>query len=205
MSKAIAEYSNAIKISYLKKNNFIIPEYKDGSITSDIMRWTCGNNVNSIELTTNINGKDDYIKLRYTHTDHATGEKENINSKISLTTTPCYFGNKRYWFICPLIKNGKYCGRRVGVIYSIGKYYGCRHCGEIAYSSQNLGGRYKGFVSVPDVEKAEKEIKRYYYKGQPTKKYKKYLKLSDKLDEGFIADLMKSNKKLRRQFAEFRD
>lgn len=110
-----------------------------------------------------------------------------MDFKIPLTTTPCKYGGVRYWFICPLSKNGQYCGRRVGVIYSIGKWFGCRHCGEIAYSKQMEGGKYRwNGVSIPDLEKAEKEIKRYYYNGKPTRKYKRYMRLNDKFEMGWI-------------------
>jgi hypothetical protein len=113
-------------------------------------------------------------------------EKEYMNYKVQLTTTPCNYGKNRYWFICPLTKNEKYCGRRVGVLYKIGKWFGCRHCGEIAYNSQMQSEKYKGFVSIPDIERAEEKVKRYYYKGKPTRKYRKVMKLNEKFEDGLL-------------------
>jgi len=195
MSKAIAEQSNSLSIFWLKK--YIISDgYKSGVIT-----WIFGasENKNSIGYAAVIDEDESYISLRYTYTDRNSGNKEDMDYKIELTTTPCNYGGKRYWFICPLSKNGKYCGRRVGVIYLIGKYFGCRHCGEIAYNSQMQSDRYKGFVSIPDIEKAEKEIKRYYYKGKPTKKYRKLIRLNEKFDRG----LLRTTAKLDKRFANF--
>ena len=41
-----------------------------------------------------------------------------------------------WWFICPLIKDGIACNRRVLKLYiGGGKYFGCRHCYELTYQS----------------------------------------------------------------------
>jgi hypothetical protein len=128
-----------------------------------------------------------FIKLNYTHTDHWSGEKSDMNFDIELTDTPCRYGGKRYWFICPLSKNGRYCGRRVGVVYGIGKWFGCRHCGELAYASQMRGGRFRGSsITCPDIDKLEQEIKRWYYKGKPTRKHKRLIRMNEKLNNAFI-------------------
>ena len=118
-----------------------------------------------------------------------------MDYKIDLSTTPCRYGGKRYWFTCPLSKNGKYCGRRVGVLFSIGKWFGCRHCGEIAYQKQMEGGKYRwNGVSVPDIERAEKEVKRCYYKGKPTRKYRRVMRLNDRFEDGLIGMMAKLGK-----------
>ena len=110
-----------------------------------------------------------------------------MNYKISLTTTKCNYGGVRYWFICCLTKNGVYCGRRIGILYSVGKYFGCRYCADVAYRAQFEGGRFRlGSVTEPDVEKAYSEIKRFHYKGKPTRKYKRYQRLREKMDDIWI-------------------
>lgn len=191
MSKAIAEQSNAISIFWFNKNNCFIPKRFGGGFRSGTITWTSGENKNSIsyDFITNKQfdtNEENYIRLYYTHTDYRTEEKSEMDFKVPITTTPCNYGGVRYWFICPLTKNGKYCGRRVGVIYKIGKWFGCRHCGEIVYDSQMQSERYKGFVSIPDIEKAEKEVKRYYYKDKPTRKYRKVMRLNEKFENGLL-------------------
>lgn len=191
MAKNTAEWSNRLSVFFLKKHGYLPQEhnYSSGEIT-----WTHGlsGNKSSIGFTVVINAgdainRDDYIKLSYTHTSNYSGEKESMDYKIPLTTTPCNYGGVRYWLVCPLIKNGQYCGKRVGVLYSVGKYFGCRHCGEIAYAAQMKGGTFRGSsVSIPDIERAEKEIKRYYYRGKPTRKYRRVMKMRDKIDRDFI-------------------
>ena len=180
---------------------------KDHSYMSGGITWSyLGEKRASIGFTI---GKNDfgtpyesaYIELRYTHTSSWTSEKSDMDYKIQLTTTPCKYGGKRYWFVCPLHKNQQYCGRRVGVIYGIGKWYGCRHCGEIAYASQMRGGKYRGSsITIPDIDKLEKEIKRYYYRVRPTRKHKRLIRMNDKLNDSFIMMAAKLDTGFARRF-----
>ena len=185
MAKQEAEWSNRLSIFFLKKHGYLDGGWRSGSI-----KWTYGmsGNESSIEFFVFLHGQaNDCIKLKYTHTDRGGGEKSEMLFEVPFASTPCNYGGKRYWFICPLTKNGKYCGRRVGVLFSIGKWFGCRHCGEIAYAAQMRGGKYRGSsVCLPDIERAEQEVKRYYYNGKPTRKYRRVLRLSQKLDQSFM-------------------
>jgi len=191
MARAKAEQSNRLSIFWLKKHGYL---HKDYSHMSGGITWTYGYSENKSSIGFDI-CRDNwgtaeertYVRLHYTHTDSGSGEKSEMDYKVQLATTPCRYGSKRYWFICPLSKNGQYCGRRVGVIYSIGKWFGCRHCGEIAYQAQFEGGRFRtGAVCEPDVEKAYNEIKREYYNGKPTRKHKRYLRLREKMDDSWV-------------------
>lgn len=187
MAKNEAEWSNSLSIFWLKKHGYLP---NGGGWRNGGIKWTygMGGNESSIGFTVTTDGSEsDNIKLNYTHTSNATGEKESMDYKIMLTTTPCNYGGKRYWFVCPLIKNGRYCGKRVGVVYSVGKWFGCRYCGEIAYQSQFEGGKFRlGSVCEPDVEKAYNEVKIKYYNGRPTRRYKRYLRLREKMDYTWI-------------------
>lgn len=190
MGKPTAEHSNTLSIFWLNKHNRIIPKREGGGISSGVITWThrWSGNKSSIGYSISTSVKDttgfgDHIRLFYTHTDRWSGEKSEMDFIVPLTTTPCNYGGVRYWFVCPLYKNEVYCGRRVGVIYSIGKWFGCRHCGRITYASQMRGGILRGSsVSIPDIEEAEKEVKRHYYKGKPTRKYRRVMKMREKLD-----------------------
>ena len=65
------------------------------------------------------------------------GEWEPITQSIRITHTDCHYGNQRPYFICPGVVNGRHCTRRVGKLFSGGRYFLCRHCYNIAYSSQS--------------------------------------------------------------------
>jgi hypothetical protein len=187
MAKQEAEWSNRLSIFFLKKHGYLPA---GGGWRSGGIKWTYGmsGNESSVGFTVITNRDEgDNIRLQYTHTSRETDEKESMDFRVPLATTACNYGGKRYWFVCPLTKNGKYCGRRVGVLYCIGKWFGCRHCGEIAYAKQMEGGKFRwNGVSIPDIEKAEKEVKRCYYNGKPTRKYRRVMRLSEKLDRSFI-------------------
>lgn len=123
------------------------------------------------------------MRLTYTHTENYSEEKTDLNYEIRLTTTKCNLGGVRYWFICPLSRNGIYCGRRCGVLYG-GKYFGCRKCYDLKYQSQADSNRNKSgyflalnkiFDRDEEYEKIDK-LKRWWYKGKPNKKYAKLLR-----------------------------
>lgn len=62
---------------------------------------------------------------------------QDIKLPVSLMKTPCHFGKYRYWFLCPLVINGRACLRRVGKLYLPpgGLYFGCRSCYNLTYQS----------------------------------------------------------------------
>ena len=182
MSKNVADDAKKISASFLKKHSYFTG-WRAGTIT-----WTTSGmwGEHKSDVGIEVSTLDKYLRIHYTQTNRDTGEKKNFDYKIPLTTTPCRYGGKRYWFICPWYKNGVYCGKRVGTLYKDGDYFACRHCYELTYASQKASGRYKGFVSVPDIERAEKEVKRKYYNGQITRKYMRVIKLNDKFEDGFI-------------------
>lgn len=191
MSKAIAEQSNALSIFWLKKHGYL---EKDYSRNSGVITWTHGLSENKSSIGFSL-VRDNwgtpeekaYLELKYIHTNRWSGEKSDMDFKIPLTTTPCNYGGVRYWFRCPLSENGQHCGRRVGVIYSIDKWFGCRYCGEITYAKQMEGGKFRwNGISIPDIERAEKEVKRYYYNGKPTRKYKRLIRMNEKFENGFL-------------------
>ncbi len=115
MSKTEADNLRKIETSFLKKHDYFCG-YRSGTIT-----WTNGwsGDKNSVGVSVSTGGDEEYLRIFYTQTDNNSGEKKDFDYKIPLTTTPCRYGGKRYWFICPWYKSGKYCGRRVGVPYLV--------------------------------------------------------------------------------------
>lgn len=119
-----------------------------------------------------------FLRLRYNTVD------EEIDEMVVLTSTKCHFGGQRHWFTCPAIRDGRMCGKRVGVLYLGHKFFLCRHCLNLTYDSTNLGGhkkRHGTIISYPQYKKAQNEIRRYFYGGKKTKRFKRFLKLQNKL------------------------
>lgn len=175
-----------IDVFWLKKNGYLHPYgYKSGGI-----QWTRGwsgdKNRISIEVNSMMGSDEKYLRLYYTRTG-ASGEKKDIDYKVPLATTPCNYGGYRYWFICPLSVNSKYCSKRVGTLYKSGDYFGCRHCYDLTYDSRNENRRYKMyplFSVILDRKKAdelEAKIKRRSYGGRPTRKQKRLNKISKRI------------------------
>lgn len=65
------------------------------------------------------------------------GDWEDIEQPTRLTYAPCHYGNKRPYFICPGVVDGRACIRRVGKLFAGGRFFLCRHCYNVAYTSQS--------------------------------------------------------------------
>jgi len=108
--------------------------------------WTntsTGERTASAGYTREIDGGRVVLRLRYTVT-RRDGEKYDIDELISLQMTPSVVGGSRWWFTCPLIVNGRACGRRVGKLYLPpgARYFGCRQCHDLTYTSCQESHRY---------------------------------------------------------------
>jgi len=77
------------------------------------------------------------IRLYYTNTNYY-GVKRNFDYEVRIETTPCNYGGKRWWFLCPV------CFRRCRVIYlPPGQgVFACRICHNLSYKSQQEGKNY---------------------------------------------------------------
>ncbi len=172
MAKQESGWCKRIEIWWLLKGVNI----RCGTFISKDVSWERGG---SISLYVSISDYEKYARFVYMQTDNSTGEKESFDYKVSIIETQCNFGGVRYWFECPLYKNNKHCGRRVGVLYKGGNYFGCRHCYDLTYSSRKLSGteRKAGrIISIPELDKARERAKRTHYRGKHTRKYLSYLK-----------------------------
>ena len=69
------------------------------------------------------------LAYRYSRSD---GSLMLVEYPITLDWTPCPFGGRRPWFRCPT----EDCGKRVAILYQGGSHFACRHCQQLAYSSQ---------------------------------------------------------------------
>ena len=87
-----------------------------------------------------VDDKPAALRFMYTAADRNTGEKTEYDYLIELTSTPCNFGGERWWFVCPLIVNGRRCNRRARIIYIPygAVYFGCRKCHRLSYDSRQL-------------------------------------------------------------------
>jgi hypothetical protein len=65
------------------------------------------------------------------------GDWESIQQNVPLVHSDCNYGGQRTYARCPGVVNDQPCGRRVGKLFSGGRFFLCRHCYRIAYASQS--------------------------------------------------------------------
>lgn len=181
MSKIEADSLKKISIWWLLK------KMKGRSYNSGEILWGDQGSEGSISYTIFLGGYHPSFDLSYTTDDRMTGESKDIRYSIPIIETPCNFGGYRKWFECSLYKDGVRCGRRVGVLYKAGNYFACRHCYELTYSirNENSGmrrGIFGAFKLGTKAERLEQEIKRKTWRGRPTRKYRRLLKMQAILD-----------------------
>jgi hypothetical protein len=185
--KDTVEDCRSVSISFLRKHGYLCPQCsKSGGIS-----WkNCyGEESSSIGIVVSTFEDESFVHFYYTVTDRNSGEKTDYDYKVQLTTTPCNFGGVRYWFICPLSRNGVYCGRMVAKLYKApgASYFGCRHCYDLSYESRNeprlarFGGIGYPLKIERQYEELYEQIKRWTYRGKPTKKVQKLQVLEKQL------------------------
>jgi hypothetical protein len=106
-------------------------------------RWMIGER-ESGSISFRVLGDEEPEALQVSYTIGArSGNPQDFKYRVNLTTTPLPWGGVRYWFVCPL----QGCGRRVGCLYLPpgSKYFGCRHCYDLSYESQQDGNWSRGF------------------------------------------------------------
>lgn len=171
MKKFLREDCRSISIyklnewGYLKPNesNYFSISWKNGD----------GEETGKVDAMISLNKNNQHITISYRIRRNGTDWKE-VSQKYNIIEDECFYGGKRYWFECTLNKNGQYCGHRVAKLYlpPTSDFFACRHCHELSYESKNSRIKHKWLTMNEHV----KSLKKRYYKGIMTKKFKRYLK-----------------------------
>lgn len=172
MSKIVKEDCLVLSMSDLKRFDYLYGHF------SSQLSWMLpfSEKKNRVGLTIDtLNRGNMYIELHYTSRDQQTREIYDINRRYEIVMTPCHYGGERFWFVCKGL--GVYCGRRASKLYASGRthYFVCRHCNGLTYRSRPDGFAY----GMPNVDEYGRSIKRWYYRGRPTKKHMQYKKRED--------------------------
>ena len=118
--KATTSDMRTLDIRRLQRDGLLTPGQAFG------WHWTRnGEEVASIQMRTEV----DRVILNYR--SRSGGEWQPMEYPVYLEWTPCNFGGRRAWFVCP----ARGCGRRVAILYG-GSIFACRHCHRLAYPSQ---------------------------------------------------------------------
>ncbi len=177
MRKSICEDFPSLGIRFIKDSGYLDTDYKKGRII-----WTHSGLEPSRAVQIMSRSQNDAPLLYLSHvSEYALGLPDTTDYyAVRLTSHACFFGGKRYWFVCPLIRNGIPCKRRVGVLYAMGVYFGCRGCYGLVYRSQqytHTGWRgFFGRTVFSDLFDQESALRVKYWRGKPTKRYRSLLR-----------------------------
>lgn len=126
--RTTVEICRAIDVNRLHKAGVLASGWSGG------WNWTRnGETVSSISMR----GGEDRIVLSYR--SRIGGEKvwQDVEEPIPILWVPCRYGGRRPYFACPGSVNGIACGRQVVKLYCAGRYYLCRRCYRLTYTSRN--------------------------------------------------------------------
>lgn len=169
MSRLTTNQRNSISVKFLKNNLYFCKGGSGG------MKWTDakGAETGSIGFLVSMVAGTEHIRFAYLRIDPFSGEKLYLDYTVRLSSTPCHFGGRRWWFCCPFVEDGKACNRRVGILYlGVGKYFGCRHCLNLTYQSSKDSHRFDdiaqrmGFADYKTFKKLPSGLKCASRKGQ---------------------------------------
>jgi hypothetical protein len=100
-------------------------------------KWKHGNEVvASIGYTLEIDPAGaSALRFEYSMPIPNSDKRRHLNYPVSLDSTPCNYGGVRWWFICPLVLDGRKCERRCRILYLPpgAIYFGCRECYQLTY------------------------------------------------------------------------
>ena len=116
----------------------------NGGFKNTTMTWSIGGNkTGSIGMFVSMFAGNEHVRLYYTQTDRFTDKSKELDYRVRLVQTSCFYGGHRWWFLCPMTIDGNVCNSRVGVLYlGGGEYFGCRHCYDLTYLCQKESGKY---------------------------------------------------------------
>jgi hypothetical protein len=124
-SKTLAEHCLSIDVRQLSRKRCLEPGQRYS------WRWQNGSDIV-------IETKPEAIELFYGISRNEQ-PREDVHILVPLSWSSCNYGRERPWLICP----GKGCGRRVAKLYLADKYFLCRHCHDLAYSSQRQAKEFR--------------------------------------------------------------
>jgi hypothetical protein len=86
--------------------------------------------------TIKVRSEVDAVVLMYRARSFLAAGWKPIEQRVPVTWTNCHFGGCRPWFTCSAHTTGRYCGRRVVMLYLAGELFACRRCCGLTYASR---------------------------------------------------------------------
>jgi len=140
--KTTVDLCNEISAKALKEKGFF-----DASVTGFI-EWKnpSGVVVNRVDIESSISVDIDKTSFLMVRSEVLSTEsvKRHIEQRVELIRWPCNYGGFRYFFACPAVKNGVYCGDRTTKLYLPrgDQVFACRHCYDLTHKSSQENHKY---------------------------------------------------------------
>lgn len=188
-----------LSVTYLRKRKLLTP-----GLNMDLISWGDFH----VQFIAWIYADGDRGTMRLMYYNPLT--KESHDFPISLVSTPCHFGGRRFWFQCwrcsgPDVTDK----RRSGVLYFIRYRFICRICANVGYESQLLSGPWKRFGKM-DLRKLREDAsdsRWMFYGYKATKRQLRILKQLDKeipyMEEVYHNFALVSKRRLSRAMKEY--
>jgi hypothetical protein len=119
----------AIDVRQLQRDGLLVAQR-----TFDL-RWSRGDELTTASIR--VRTATNRVILEYLQRSPCN-DWESMSYPVQLSWTPCHFGGRRPWFLCP----ARDCGRRVSILYG-GSLFACRACHELTYPSQRESAEYR--------------------------------------------------------------
>nr|VFK54165.1 MAG: hypothetical protein BECKTUN1418D_GA0071000_10205 [Candidatus Kentron sp. TUN] len=161
-------------------------------LSIDVRKWQRGDLLkpgtifecrwNEIEKNIQVTTESDKVILNYRYRIEGENWKD-IKYAVQLDWTPCNFGGKRAWFLCPAIG----CGKRVAILYG-DPIFACRHCYKLAYRCQRKAPYDRAAMQAHKIREKlnwnQDDISDYYGWEKPKgMHWKTFLRLKDRHDQ----------------------
>src|SRR5436190_19632075 len=110
--------------------------------------WTRGG-----EPSGNISVRTEAEAVILIYRSRSSGDTEwkSVQQRVPVTWSACHHGGRRPWFVCSVYSRGRYCGRRVAMLYGAGELFACRRCYGLAYASQHEALHHRGLGKVQKI------------------------------------------------------
>ena len=142
--KTTTDECHSLDVRYLHREDLLKPGRRFS------LRWSrADRETGSIRIGVEGNDGPERVLLLYRHRIGPGDEWEDVQEHVSLDWTACNFGGERPWFIC----RGAGCGRRVALLYGLGRYFLCRHCYDLVYESQRENVMYRALHKAQSIRK----------------------------------------------------
>ena len=137
VAKNLVDDALVLPISRVKQAINLVADMESSvSQVDDSLYWKQGGRViGTIEFSVRLDPVVPLVYLSYNVTRH--GEKTFYSYPVRVVASFPNYGGLRWWWLCPLIRDGRPCSRRVAKLYlpNSGRYFGCRHCNDLTYRS----------------------------------------------------------------------